>query len=1246
MKKNTLILLTLVLLSVNGLVAQQQSDIFYSGRLWVQLDPAYTKTLIAEKRQVGLQGFLDAIQLNDNSDLQIAKVEKPFYFARTANISEVYTVFFQEEGREEEFARMLQQFPAVNYAERVPIIRPTLMPNDLGSASGQNNQWGLWKINAPDAWDISTGSTDITVAIVDDAVLITHPDLIPNLVPGYDVADDDNDPMPNVVAMSHGTHVAGIVGAATNNGIGVASIGHSLKIMPVKSSNVPQTISDAYSGVIWAADNGADVINMSWGSEGYSNTGQNIINYAYNAGCVNVAATGNDNMSSVFYPAGYNNVLSVSSTNSSDSKSDFSNYGSWVDVSAPGSQILSTYIGQNFAPTYASNSGTSMASPMVAGLAGLVLSVNPNLSIEQVMNCITSTAQDITSINPNYVGQLGAGRIDAYQAMLCVQATVNAPPVVVINASSEVICPGSLVHFSGASAGGFPDDYLWSFPGGNPASSTDPNPVVSYAAVGFYDVSLTMSNQFGSDQQIINGMIEVSTNGIAVIFSEDFEAQTLSGAGWTLDNPDNGITWEITTVGGSESGSKAAGINLYSYNSPGQRDGMVSPPINLASNNNVTLSFEHAHRRYSADYSDSLIVYVSTDGGNSFPNRVLQVAETGAGTFATGTLLGANFVPSSSGDWCFMGDVGASCFSIDLSDFDGEPDVRIKFESYNGYGNNIYIDNVALTGNCLLTNEPPVAAFSASAVAVCTSESIQFFDQSANVPLTFNWTFENGTPATSNLAAPVVNWSQPGTYTVTLQVTNSLGSDIIVYEDYIMVSNAPEVEVNASEIILCQGQSATLEASGADEYTWSPNVALSSTTGSSVEASPTVPITYTVTAMLNGCSAQQTIALDVLPSPSNPQVISQNEIAFTVLSPAISSGYYGYSTTSSAQGWGNGSLNAVSVESQMVLARDNAAADSLLCNTAINASEIAGNIAVIYRGNCEFGTKALNAQAAGAVGVVVINNVSGAPIDMGAGAAGSSVTIPVIMVSDITGALINAAIHAGEATAVMGQFNGGDFTICPGETVRLAAPGGWNDYLWSNGEGGAVLNIFEAGDYSVEVFSDNECSSSSEVFTVSEFTTQIPVIETDVSGGLIVNNIAAGPFTWYFNNNEVAGVTGNLLPNPEAGIYHVTYIDNNGCEVMSDPYEVVVTSVVNHSDGAVQIFPVPATDRVTVSWSYAEVATLQVFAADGKVVFAADGIPANQQQIDIPVNAWAPGVYMVRISGDSGVYTGRLVKNQ
>lgn len=1226
--------------------AQNAEDVYYSGKLWVQLNPTATKSVTSDGKKVNSETIVGLIGKDLAERYQIQSVTKPFYFARTNDIREVYQFIFSSPDSELAFARELEQLPVVNYAERVPIMRPTYTPDDLGPQGGNGNQWGLWRINAQEAWDISTGNTEVKVAIVDDAVLTTHPDLIPNLVPGYDVADDDNDPMPNEVAMSHGTHVAGIVSAATDNGIGVASIGFNVKIIPVKSSNSPQFISDAYAGVVWAADNDADVINMSWGGSGFSQTGQNIINYAYNAGCVNVAASGNDNVSTIFYPAGYNNVLSVSSTASNDAKSGFSNFGTWVDVSAPGSQILSTYIGGGFSATYANNSGTSMASPMVAGLAGLVLSVNPELPQAQVVDCILSTADNIDVENPGFIGELGSGRINAYQAVLCAQATVNAPPVAVVNSDNTVVCPGGLVQFYGSSAGGLATEYEWSFPGGNPAASTAQNPVVAYSVEGTYAVELFVNNDFGDNTIVLDGYVEVSTNGTDVFYSENFESGTLAENGFSIDNPDNDITWDISTVGGSVIGNKAAGINLFSYNASGERDGLITPALNFSNHYNVQLDFQHAHRRYSADFSDSLIVYVSTDGGNTFPHRVLEAAENGQGTFATGAILGENFLPANGNDWCFGGDLGSACFTIDLSDFDGEEDVRLKFETVNDYGNNIYVDNIELSGNCLLIQAAPVAGFSAFPLEVCAGESVQFTDQSNNVPTDYDWTFEGGSPEESTLAAPEVVYDTPGSYSVTLEVSNAFGTDIITINDYIVVSEAPVLTINDSEIIICEGSAATLIASGAEAYEWSPDIALSSTSDPEVNASPAASLTYTVTGYAGGCAVSETIDVIVEPAPDVPDVVSQNDVAVAVLNPPSVSGHYAYSPATTDLGWGTPGINNVSIEAPMVIARDNTAQDSLLCNTPTNGAEVNGSIAVIYRGDCQFGQKALNAQNAGAVGVIIVNNVPSELMDMGGGDQGPQVTIPTVMVTLETGAWLNAQINVGNATAVLGQFNGGGLMICPGETMRLAAPGGWPNYNWSNGEENGVIQIDAAGEFVVEISGDGDCSASSETFVVGEFDVVAPVIEQLGFDQLTVNNVTASSYQWYLNGEPIDGANTNTIVPTENGFYTVEIVDENGCEAMSDPYDVFSVGINEPEELAITVFPVPARDLVTIQLSqYTAIEEILVFTADGRQV----GNVSVQQnntgnQIVISTGSWANGTYLVRVQSAEKVFNARVIK--
>ena len=213
-----------------------------------------------------------------------------------------------------------------------------LTPNDpYFTTSFNNGMWCLYQVNAPQAWDISTGDANVVVAVTDNAIQINHPDLVNKLVPGRDVVDDDNDPSPcGGNDGFHGSHVSGTVGAETNNNLGVASIGFNISVMPIKIGNCSTgALTAGYDGIIWAADNGADAVNMSWGGGGASSYGQNVCNYAWNQGCILIAAAGNDNSSQQFYPAAYDNVVSVAATTSGDAKSSFSQYGTWIDVSGP-----------------------------------------------------------------------------------------------------------------------------------------------------------------------------------------------------------------------------------------------------------------------------------------------------------------------------------------------------------------------------------------------------------------------------------------------------------------------------------------------------------------------------------------------------------------------------------------------------------------------------------------------------------------------------------------------------------------------------------------------------------------------------------------------------------------------------------------------------------------------------------------------------------------------------------------------
>jgi subtilisin family serine protease len=250
----------------------------------------------------------------------------------------------------------------------------------------------------------------MVVAVVDTGVQSDHPDLKGRLVKGVNIVDPGSPPEDDV---GHGTHVAGIIAARVNNREGVAGLTWYTKIMPVKaldSTGAGSTYSVA-QGVIWAADHGANVINMSLGNYAEAQFLHDAIKYAHDKGVLVVAASGNDNTDRPGYPAAYPEVLAVAATDPGGGKAEYSNYGDYIDVAAPGTSIASTYPGSR----YASLSGTSMASPHVAALASLIQAANPRLSNTEVMDILRHTAQDLGAEGKDNV--YGYGQIDIRNAL-------------------------------------------------------------------------------------------------------------------------------------------------------------------------------------------------------------------------------------------------------------------------------------------------------------------------------------------------------------------------------------------------------------------------------------------------------------------------------------------------------------------------------------------------------------------------------------------------------------------------------------------------------------------------------------------------------------------------------------------------------------------------------------------------------------------------------------------------------------
>ncbi|NEU30791.1 peptidase S8 [bacterium LRH843] len=283
---------------------------------------------------------------------------------------------------------------------------PPAVPND---EFFKPYQWNLTQIEAGKGWNLASGE-DVTIAILDTGVDPNHLDLQGKLLRGFNAVDGSDN---FADTHGHGTHVAGIAAALTNNTTGIAGVSWKSNILPVKVLNEKGEGSsyEVAKGLYWAVDNGADVINMSLGDYNNSAMLYDAIKYAYDRDVVLISASGNDNVEDPMYPAEYKEVFSVAAVDEARNRAFFSNYGPHVDISAPGEHIPSLFPDNN----YVVMSGTSMASPHVAGLAGLIRSLRPDLSNIQVYEVMKSSARDLGTkgFDPYY----GYGEIDVAAAL-------------------------------------------------------------------------------------------------------------------------------------------------------------------------------------------------------------------------------------------------------------------------------------------------------------------------------------------------------------------------------------------------------------------------------------------------------------------------------------------------------------------------------------------------------------------------------------------------------------------------------------------------------------------------------------------------------------------------------------------------------------------------------------------------------------------------------------------------------------
>lgn len=880
-------------------IAQTVNPFYEDGNLYIKIKEGAMANIHQEKNQIINYPFLSTFA----NTYSISEFRQLYTFAKHPGLEHIYKISISEINEIDQALESLKKINELVYAEKVPYKKYfATPPND----TSYNNilQWNLFKINAQIAWNFigNPAPSQTIIAIVDDGLDINHIDLKDNLwtnnlemngLPGidddgnfivddslgYDFGNFDTDASPNDVSWEHGTHVSGIAGAVTNNITGIAAIGYNARLMAVKGSSSNLYVSNGYEAIAYAADNGADVINLSWGAPVESITEANTIMYAYYLNTVVVAAAGNTNDATVNFPAAYPHVISVSGTTNNDTKATGTTYGQWIDVSAPGANILSTVPGN----AYATLSGTSMASPLVAGLAALMRTYNPLLTVDQVESCIVNNTDNIDFMNPNYIGKLGTGRINAFKAMQCVSATRNqldaslksfsmpnmfacnnnfTPKVALKNCGTNNLQSITINYIVD---GGAINTLQWN---GDMAYDSlqliELNPLILTS--GAHSLIAFCSNPNGQldwsfNNDTISTSFQVYNAGISLPFTENFE-NGLEAQSWRISNPDEDKTWQIKSGTLDGLANKSAFINLYNYDDKAQRDGLITPPLNFMGYDSLRLQFDYAWKRNFRQINDTLIILASTDCGSSFPYRLATFYHDSLNPFATSAdTMDFYFNPTLSSAWC--GNI-VNCIDVDLTALAGNSSVLIKFETYNNFNSNLFLDNINITGTSSVTTAPTGNTISANTNAICEGAIITFTANDPNNTTTqWNWTFSNGSPTTASGQSVSIQFNSVGTVNAALTAGNANGTSNVNLTTPVTVNAIPNVNILQNDTAICADNSIQLNVTGASTYTWSPAIGLSDTTGNAITALPQQPVTYLVMGIsAAGCVNYDTITID------------------------------------------------------------------------------------------------------------------------------------------------------------------------------------------------------------------------------------------------------------------------------------------------------------------------------------------------------------------------------------------------
>ena len=708
--------------------------------------------------------------------------------------------------------------------------------------------------------------------------------------------------------------------------------------------------------------------------------------------------------------------------------------------------------------------------------------------------------------------------------------TGSSAPIANFSADKTNICVGMTVNFTDLSTF-VPSSWSWTFQGGTPSTSTAQNPSVTYNTAGTYSVQLTATNSNGSDAEIKTAYITVSPVNTLPL-TEGFEASTFPPTNWQNydDNNDNRRWVRSGTVGRSSSASTY--YDNYNFDASGTQDELRAPKYNFSGYSTIKMYFDVAYSVYSTSYPqyyDTLAVMVSTDCGLTWTEAYSKGGTT-LSTTGTG-YSSAIFVPTAS-QW--------RTDTVYLSTYAGQSNVMVAFQNRGHYGQALYVDNVNISGTA---GSIPVASFSVQPGPYCTGAPITFTDQSTNSPTAWNWSFPGGTPSSSTSQNPTVTYSVAGTHTVTLVASNSFGTSAPATQT-ISITSTPTVMAVASPSVICAGQSSVLNATGAQNYTWTPGGA---TTGT-YTVTPSATTVYTLTGENGGCIDTYTLQVTVTPSPT-----------VTVNSPTICAGSTATLTASGATSyiWSTGSTASsitVTPGATTVYTVTGTTSGCSSVKTATVTVIPLPTVTVNSPSICAGATATLTASGAGTYSWSTGSTASTLTVS-----PGSTITYTV------TGTTSGCSSAATATVSVMPNptVTVSSATVCSGSTATLTA-GGATSYSWSTGATGSSITVSPGSTTVYSVTGTTSGCSATGTATV----TVIPTPTVNVNSASIcagnpttLTATGAASYSWSPGTGLSATTGSAVTANPSATTVYTVTGTTSGCSASATSTVTVVSSL-------------------------------------------------------------------------------------